>query len=53
VGRIKSDQKCAELEANQAKSSIVAKLENAERNAQLAAQTEASFYFRIIKEFYK
>jgi hypothetical protein len=53
VGRIKSDQKCAELEANQAKSAIVAKLENAERNAQVAASTEANIYWRILKEFYK
>jgi hypothetical protein len=41
VGRIKSDQKCAELEANQAKSAIFAKLEDTESKAQLAAKNEA------------
>jgi hypothetical protein len=42
VGRIKSEQKCTELEANQSNSAIVAKLEDAERKAQMAAQMEAN-----------
>jgi hypothetical protein len=44
VKLIQSEQECAKMKADQEKSEIYAKLEDAERKSQMAAQIEASCF---------
>jgi hypothetical protein len=44
---LKAEQKCAEMKGNLEKSEIVAKLEAAERKAQMAVQIEAKCFLSL------
>jgi hypothetical protein len=51
VKLIEKEQRCAKLEANQANSEIVAKVEDAERKAKKAANTEATCFLTLSSNY--